>query len=149
MNGPKPEEHYTAEQRLVMLDQMDRVAANFYSAAVKIQNHPFLEFCGLMTEYIKMCRQAHAAGLDFTNLNQHSGHALPMQPFNARYLGEKIGCIYGPSLQKAENGQPFLEALGLPLPQGFDVTDPEMDAPDGAIVDGYHRVGDRWKPFAP
>lgn len=28
----------------------------------------------------------------------------------------------------------------------FDVTDPDFDAPDGAVVDGYERVGDRWVP---
>ena len=26
------------------------------------------------------------------------------------------------------------------------VTDPHLDAPDGAIVDGYERVGDQWEP---
>ena len=26
----------------------------------------------------------------------------------------------------------------------FPVTDPELDAPDGATLDGYERVGDRW-----
>jgi len=27
----------------------------------------------------------------------------------------------------------------------FPVTDPEADAPDGAVVDGFVRVGDRWQ----
>ena len=26
------------------------------------------------------------------------------------------------------------------------VTDPDLDAPDGAVVDGFERVGDRWEP---
>jgi len=29
-------------------------------------------------------------------------------------------------------------------PPAFPVTDPNLDAPDGAIVDGYERVGDTW-----
>ena len=29
-------------------------------------------------------------------------------------------------------------------PRWFRVTDPDMDAPDGAVVDGYERIGDRW-----
>jgi integrase len=29
-------------------------------------------------------------------------------------------------------------------PPAFPVTDPELDAPDGAVVDGYERVGDQW-----
>lgn len=143
----RPEEHYTAEQREVLLDKMRRASNDFYRAATAIQCHPFIEFCGLMNEYIQMCQRAHQQGIDFTNLHQHSGYALPMQSFNAVYLGEKLGCIYGPALQKASIGMPFLEALGLPVPKGFDVTDPDADAPDGAIVDGYHRVGDRWEPF--
>lgn len=32
---------------------------------------------------------------------------------------------------------------------GFEVTDPEHDAPDGAIVDGFERSGDRWRPVTP
>lgn len=143
-----PGQTYTKEEREVMLDQMRRASNAFYAAAVRIQCHPFIEFCGLMNEYLQMCRRAHEQGIDFTNLNQHSGGALPMERYNAAYLGEKLGCIYGPALQKASNGIPFLEKLGLPIPKGFEVTDPEADAPDGAIVDGYHRVGDRWEPFS-
>lgn len=30
--------------------------------------------------------------------------------------------------------------------KGFPVTDPHLDAPDGAIVNGYERHGDRWEP---
>lgn len=30
------------------------------------------------------------------------------------------------------------------LPRVLPVTDPDLDAPDGAVVDGYERVGDRW-----
>lgn len=29
-------------------------------------------------------------------------------------------------------------------PKYREVTDPHLDAPDGAIVDGYERHGDRW-----
>ncbi len=143
----KPEEITTPEQRAVMLDQMDRAVQSFYTMAVQIQNHPFIEFAGVMGEYVKVCREAHRQGFDFTNAHAHSGHALPIQPFQAAYLGEKIGCIFGPALQLARNGRPFLEALELPVPKGFDVAFPDLDAPDGAVVDGYHRVGDRWEPF--
>ena len=30
------------------------------------------------------------------------------------------------------------------MTRSFPVTDPDLDAPDGAVVDGYERVGDRW-----
>lgn len=44
-----------------------------------------------------------------------------------------------------------LELLETPVRQRdwFPVTDPELDAPDGAIVDGYQRVGSIWKRIAP
>jgi hypothetical protein len=29
-------------------------------------------------------------------------------------------------------------------PKFLPVTDPDRDAPDGAVVDGYERRGDRW-----
>ncbi len=35
--------------------------------------------------------------------------------------------------------------LGDPK-KAFPVTDPDLDAPDGAVVDGFERVGDRWEP---
>jgi hypothetical protein len=70
-----------------------------------------------------------------------------MKHYHAKYLGEKLGCIYGPALQQRELGTIFLRELGLPIPKDFDVTDPDLDAPDGAFVDGYTRSGDRWIPF--
>lgn len=37
---------------------------------------------------------------------------------------------------------------GKPLVQrAFPVTDPELDAPDGAVVDGFVRSGDQWQPL--
>lgn len=41
------------------------------------------------------------------------------------------------------------ETKEAPRPSGFDVTDDELDAPDGAIVDGFERRGDRWMPLEP
>ena len=83
------------------IDKMSRVSSLFYASAVQCGNHAFIEFCGLMNEYIKACELALAQGLDFTNLNVHCGRHLPFQPYFAAYLGEKLGCIYGPGLSKA------------------------------------------------
>jgi len=33
-------------------------------------------------------------------------------------------------------------------PRSFHATDPELDAPDGAVVDGFARSGDRWEALA-
>lgn len=104
---------YTPEERVVMLAMMREASNAFYSRAVRIGCHPFIEFAGLMNEYIKLCQQAHEAGIDFNESSGHSGNPLPMAPYEAAYIGEKLGCIYGPSLQPPENTRAFLERAGL------------------------------------
>jgi hypothetical protein len=119
MHNQRRDEVYSAEERAPMLPRMRAASAAFYRAAVQIGCHPFIEFAGLMNEYIKLCEQAHEAGIDFTNTNAHSGNALPMQDYNVRYLAEKLECIYGPTLQQnAKLRQEFLAGLGLlPAPK--------------------------------
>jgi len=98
-----PTEVYSADER---------TASNeFYLAAVRSRNHPFIEFTGLINEYIMLCEAAHAQGQDFTQANIHSGQALPMQAHNVAYLGEKLGCIYGPALTPALREQ-LIRSLG-------------------------------------
>lgn len=67
-------------ERLVVLDCMQTASNNFYRSAVSIGNHPFIEFAGLMNEYITACRAAHKEGIDFTECSNHSGQALPLHP---------------------------------------------------------------------
>jgi hypothetical protein len=86
------------KDREAMLICMREASATFYRMATRIGCHAFIEFTGLMNEYIKLCEAAHEAGVDFTKSNVHtSGAALPMQVFHAEYLGEKLECIYGHS----------------------------------------------------
>lgn len=113
MKNDKPEEFVPTDRRALMLKDMQRVSDAVYSRAITIGNHAFIEFVGLMNEYIKMCAESQKQGIDFTNTNVHSGHALPMATFNASYIGEKLGCIFGPSLQHPENRVAFLAAAGL------------------------------------
>lgn len=84
----------TAEEREVMLEQMRIASSHFYQAAIRIGNHPFIEFTGLMNEYIGACRNAHAAGIDFTDCNTHTGSDLPLQVFQINYINEKLECIF-------------------------------------------------------
>src|SRR6478609_512560 len=104
---------YSPQEREVMLARMHHASKAFYRAATAIGCHPFIEFTGLLNEYIKICERAHANGLDFTEANIHSGKAIPMFEHEASYLGEKLGCIYGLSLLDPENLYPFLRAAGL------------------------------------
>ena len=84
----------TPSERDVALRRMDETIKRFYSSAIQIGNHPFVEFAGVMTAYLKSCQRAHLAGIDFTECNQHSGNQLPMEAFEISYLNEKLDCIF-------------------------------------------------------
>jgi len=86
---------YSKVQLEEMVKGMNAVNSAFYPSATKIGHHAFIEFCGLMGEYIKMCEAALAAGEDFTTTNIHVGGALPIRGYNALYLAEKFECIFG------------------------------------------------------
>lgn len=118
-------EVYNKEERALAIKKMHQVADTFYRGAINTQCHPFIEFCGLMAEYIKCCEAASEEGIDFTQANRHSGEALPMKEHNAAYLGEKLGCIYGPSFEDPKVFRAFIAALGLP----FEVKVTPKDAP--------------------
>ena len=81
-------------EREKALEQMVRTSSAFYASAVAIGNHPFIEFCGLMNEYIKACRNAHNYGIDFSECNTHSGKELPLESFEIDYINEKLNCIF-------------------------------------------------------
>lgn len=77
-----------------MLARM-RIAKNtFYTQARAIGCHPFIEFAGLMHEYIQSCQAAHDAGVDFTQCSAHTGVPLPMKEYQVKYANEKLQCIF-------------------------------------------------------
>ena len=91
---------YTKPELLAMISQMQAASNEFYRAALRIGCHPFIEFTGLMNEYIQMCREALTQGQDFTETSIHgSGQPLPMKEHHRAYLTEKLECIYGYSLE--------------------------------------------------
>lgn len=84
----------TPVQREIALEQMQQLSNAFYASAQKIGVHPFLEVTGLMNEYIKAAREAHKAGIDFTDCNVHTGQDLPLEPHNVDYINEKLECMF-------------------------------------------------------
>lgn len=108
-----PEAVYNKSERDEILERMDGITKRFYGEAVATRCHPFIEFCGLMSEHVTLCRAASKQDVDFTQANTHSGQALPMQAFNAAYIGEKMGCIYGPSLSDPKLFRAFIAAMDL------------------------------------
>lgn len=99
---------YTEPELREMILGMHRASGAFYRDAVRIGCHPFIEFTGLMNEYIKLCEAALAQGIDFTEASIHgSGQSvLPMRSFHREYLREKLECIYGHSLEAIKGEDP-------------------------------------------
>lgn len=86
-----------------MLSAMRSASENFYRAAVRSECHAFVEFTGLMNEYIKVCERMTAEGhLDWMGANTHSGTPMDIRDYELRYLAEKLDCIYGPSMRRSE-----------------------------------------------
>jgi hypothetical protein len=83
-----------AQEREQMLQQMREASNVFYKHAFYIGNHPFIEFNGLINEYINACEYAHRAGIDFTDCNTHSGNELPLHDTQISYINEKLECIF-------------------------------------------------------
>ena len=85
---------YSDVERAVLLRSMRDAAKVFYRMAVQTNCHPFIEFTGLMNEYIKCCEEAHKDGVDFASCNKHAGQTLPMKPHSVDYVNEKLECIF-------------------------------------------------------
>jgi hypothetical protein len=87
-------ESYSKEQLEKMIEQMHKASDDFYKTAKRIGFHQFIEFAGFMNEFIKCCESAAKAGIDFTT--EH----LPMEHYEAGYIGEKFDCIFGDTLRE-------------------------------------------------
>lgn len=111
----KRDEIYNADERAAMIGKMKQVSGAFYPLACRTGCHAFIEFTGMMNEYIKLCEAAHEQGIDFNTTNVHLGKSLPMKEYMAKYLGEKLGCIYGTSLSDPELFMAFVNELELPF----------------------------------
>ena len=85
---------HSYEELAKMIEQMKALSDMFYLNVTHIGNHPFIEFTGLMNEYIKVCANALEAGIDFSECNTHKSFKLPMEPFEKAYINEKLECIF-------------------------------------------------------
>jgi hypothetical protein len=97
MPQPKMSKERKKELEKVIFEMSDASEA-FYGSAVRIGNHAFIEFCGLMNEYIKLCEEALRNGIDFTGLNIHTGKGLVIHGHNVDYIKEKMECIFSGQL---------------------------------------------------
>lgn len=87
---------------------MQSIADEFYRAARRQSCHAFLEFAGLMNEYIKICAQNE----NFLNANRHTGTVMQAHECQIDYLQEKLSCIFSPFAQvQISSINPLLSCL--------------------------------------
>ncbi len=93
VNGPKAE---TAEESL---KRAASIASAYYPAGVQTGIHSMIEWCGVMTEYVKMLEEAHKAGIDPREVDKHHSQAVTVPEFMMSYFGEKLGCQLVPFIR--------------------------------------------------
>lgn len=93
----------THQEQKEAIEKMRSVSNWFYAQAITIGNHPFIEFTGLINEYIQACENAHKSGIDFSECNTHGEKELPLKGHNVKYINEKLECIFtGRSVMKGK-----------------------------------------------
>lgn len=93
---------YTPEERRAILGAMRRATDAFYRAAASAGCHAFIEFAGLMNEFIVVCADAEERGdHGWVHANGH-GENMALEPYQVAYIREKLGCIYGDSVLESE-----------------------------------------------
>lgn len=90
---------YTRDDLTDMIAKMNDVTKSFYAAATQTGCHGFIEFCGLMGEYVKMCEFSLENGIDFATANTHNERPLAAAPHQIAYIVEKLDCIFGPAIR--------------------------------------------------
>lgn len=67
----------------------------FYTLAAQTQCHAYLEFTGILNEYIKICEENLARGVDFREENVHKGNSqMVIRDYQVNYINEKLECIF-------------------------------------------------------
>jgi hypothetical protein len=88
-----PQNPQTPEEILVA---MEAASANYYREAIATNCHTFIEFTGLINEYIKICKRNLKEGVDFTQTSVHhtGGQTLHIQQWECDYINDKLRCIF-------------------------------------------------------
>jgi hypothetical protein len=117
MNAVDAPGGYSRAELEDMLTKMEAASSVFYGLAVRSGCHAFIEFTGLMNEFIKVCRQTMDAGIAFAFSNTHNDTPLVVHPYNMQYMAEKLDCIFGPVFRASpEMRDVFLNAMDFPAP---------------------------------
>lgn len=83
----------------VIIKEMDVIVDLFYTSTMRIGHRPFMEFAGLMKEYVKICRVADSQGIDYVTTEK-----LPIRPDQLSYINEKlVGIFRGATVLQLED----------------------------------------------
>lgn len=91
---------WTKEELQETVALMRQLCRDFYWSCFRTEMgsrcHPFLEFNGIMSKYVDLCRNAAEQGFAFPAASVHSGVEFPMASHDVDYFAEKFSCIFGP-----------------------------------------------------
>ncbi|MEG4329984.1 hypothetical protein, partial [Microcoleus sp. herbarium5] len=85
-----PDSPQTPEE---ILEAMKAAANNYYREAIATNCHTFIEFTGLINEYIKICeRNLKQRGVDFTKTSVHcpGEKNLQIEEWELAYINDKL-----------------------------------------------------------
>lgn len=110
----------TKTELTIMLGKMENASSAFYSTAVRIGMHQFIELNGLIRQMIIICQDMLREGIDFRDNQQRP------KDHQAYYIGEKINCMWGTAL--GDNKQLFLAFMKGVLEIKSNTMDAEVRA---------------------
>lgn len=106
-----PGHQYTLGEMRAMIRSMRDINSRFYSEVFHGGvPHAFIEFCGVQAEFINMCDRMLHEGIEFPLVNRHCETQFRVPDFQARYLGEKFGCIFKQLLPDEASRRVFIES---------------------------------------
>jgi hypothetical protein len=76
------------------LNRMRLAADNFYYHVATSECYAFIALAGLMREYIKVCEENLARGIDFREPNCPPSQRMQLQPYELDCFEEKLNCIF-------------------------------------------------------
>lgn len=76
-----------------------RLYGTLFQAGTGSRFHAFLEWCGVLSEHLKIAEGLLKKDVDVFNMSGHTGTPLPIPFFQLAYLAEKMECIFGGALE--------------------------------------------------
>jgi len=76
------------------------LAKSYYALGAQTGVHAMIEWCGVMSEHVKMLEEAYVNhGIEPDQVDQHGGTRVPVPEFMVEYLCEKLGCQLKPFIR--------------------------------------------------